>query len=486
MNKRLEDAQISNLTYSIQEINRTLSETIQDIQVKCEERLSSLERKQVADSDALNKRDDALEDKMSDHTWMIEDLQNSSRANYLTLKGMSDSLQVTQDTVMKLEDEQMGLDMTLQQQNETLEVLKARLDLDGTMDEESALKLRSLQNQLLQTQSQLSSLNSTIADLKKQTEAHRGRLDGHSQDLIDASAAHNESLQQLKTELVDSMNLLSSKLTSLYSDVKNSSVTVVDLVQRLNGSIKQLQLADQSLHDRADDMTEKMVAITEIGDARYQEVMLRFANLTREADTARSVNDAELDTLRANLTRLKARFDNCSCDSAPSPKKKACDDEPCFPGVDCFDLRTPVDMKLYRCGGCPVGMYGNGETCDVYKVGARCNCYPDPHFITFDSLAHDFQGKCEYTLSKDCVNNDFRVHLQTDDSRGLSYTWPEAVAITVPRNNYVIRLWGNGTISVNNIDIISLPYVLRKDSSTISRSHGVITVRLGWSGAVVR
>ncbi|XP_078573089.1 uncharacterized protein LOC144859950 [Branchiostoma floridae x Branchiostoma japonicum] len=44
----------------------------------------------------------------------------------------------------------------------------------------------------------------------------------------------------------------------------------------------------------------------------------------------------------------------------------ACEGNPCFPGVQCYDAAAPLQpgQRAYTCDQCPDGMLGNGETCE--------------------------------------------------------------------------------------------------------------------------
>ena len=65
---------------------------------------------------------------------------------------------------------------------------------------------------------------------------------------------------------------------------------------------------------------------------------------------------------------------------------------------------------------------GDGTSC---RLGyGRCEVFSDPFsaateakqsYFTFDNLQHLFQGRCEYTLVKDCLHDSFRIHIENED-----------------------------------------------------------------------
>ncbi|KAL9953601.1 hypothetical protein ACROYT_G041044 [Oculina patagonica] len=60
----------------------------------------------------------------------------------------------------------------------------------------------------------------------------------------------------------------------------------------------------------------------------------------------------------------------------------ACEEnfQPCYPGVECIDLKPPANESGFECGSCPVGLTGNGvectdlDECATNKGGCEHNC----------------------------------------------------------------------------------------------------------------
>ncbi|XP_023227944.1 cartilage oligomeric matrix protein-like [Centruroides sculpturatus] len=68
----------------------------------------------------------------------------------------------------------------------------------------------------------------------------------------------------------------------------------------------------------------------------------------------------------------------------------ACNDRPCYPGVRCYDLENGA----YRCGPCPEGFVGNGVVC---KLTNRCSenpCWPGVQCTNIDVSPGYLCGPC--------------------------------------------------------------------------------------------
>ena len=122
--------------------------------------------------------------------------------------------------------------------------------------------------------------------------------------------------------------------------------------------------------------------------------------------------------------------------------------------------------------------------------GAICYASGDPHYSTFDSRRYDFQGICEYVLTKDCQRGRFIVTVvNTPCSRGSTVSCTTEVTITVPNVNLVINLrrgpaGGELYFNGNHYPNMGNGHILTVGEVEIVRNGGII-VTLTSTGLVV-
>ena len=105
--------------------------------------------------------------------------------------------------------------------------------------------------------------------------------------------------------------------------------------------------------------------------------------------------------------------------------------------------------------------------------GPTCYASGDPHYGSFDSKKFDFQGNCEYVLTKPCNNSDFiitAVNILWEYNPTVSVT--SLVKVIIPNKGLEIIL-SRSNISINNIVHIN------NGDRIIHRSSGVEVSRIG-------
>ncbi len=76
----------------------------------------------------------------------------------------------------------------------------------------------------------------------------------------------------------------------------------------------------------------------------------------------------------------------------------------------CADKGVRFVSVIDECGIC----FGDGSTC-----GGLCTASGDPHYRTFDSAWHHWQGQCYYVLAKDCSTARDAFEVQVWNTRWL-------------------------------------------------------------------
>ncbi|XP_034974623.2 IgGFc-binding protein-like [Zootoca vivipara] len=133
----------------------------------------------------------------------------------------------------------------------------------------------------------------------------------------------------------------------------------------------------------------------------------------------------------------------------------------CSQKCSCRRPSHPMECQKHECGAL--------ETCRV--VGGVLGCYPatfgnswmfgDPHYITFDGVAFDYEGTCKYTLSKYCAPQGalpyFAIKVENEHRGSLAATWARLVEIDVYGEHIAIAAGQYGKVQLNGI-LLQLPF----------------------------
>ncbi|XP_029380642.1 uncharacterized protein LOC115057613 [Echeneis naucrates] len=119
-----------------------------------------------------------------------------------------------------------------------------------------------------------------------------------------------------------------------------------------------------------------------------------------------------------------------------------------------------VQCTAKQCAASEVCKVKDGNIdCFPFKP-ATCRVYGDPHYITFDRAAYNFQGGCSYTLATTCGEESpvpFTVIGHNMHPRLQNFTRSKLQAVTLQVENLYLTLNQSGQVYVRN-SIVRLPY----------------------------
>ncbi|XP_034039661.1 zonadhesin-like [Thalassophryne amazonica] len=122
--------------------------------------------------------------------------------------------------------------------------------------------------------------------------------------------------------------------------------------------------------------------------------------------------------------------------------------------------KNEVQCRTLRCADTEVCKVKDGvRGCFPFKP-ATCSVYGDPHYITFDGKAYNFQGGCSYILTTTCADDSkvqFTVTGQNLHPLLENFTRSKLENVTLQVDDLLIILSQSGEIYVHNTSV-TLPY----------------------------
>ncbi|XP_069460992.1 IgGFc-binding protein-like [Ambystoma mexicanum] len=156
-----------------------------------------------------------------------------------------------------------------------------------------------------------------------------------------------------------------------------------------------------------------------------------------------------------------------------------------YPGGQCKDLCTcgengVVDCKKVTCGANEECKVVNGiQACQPVGTG-KCVASGDPHYISFDGLAFDFQGTCTYTLVK-VLGEDrrlpgFTVVVENESYGSGNVAVTRLVAVSVYQYTIIIERGMSWKVKVDG-EFFNLPLALNDGTIAINQEGSNIVLQ---------
>ncbi|XP_028332624.1 alpha-tectorin isoform X2 [Gouania willdenowi] len=163
------------------------------------------------------------------------------------------------------------------------------------------------------------------------------------------------------------------------------------------------------------------------------------------------------------------------------------DDEDCHSLCTCSGVTGLIHCVPSSCGPQESCRVSGGEFGCHPNPHGTCSASGDPHYITFDRKAYDFQGTCRYVLANVCNNTEglphFSVEAKNEALAGLPLSVVAEVFVTVQGYQVHISRERRGVVQVNGITQ-NVPILLNGGNMSIYASGPRVFVSTGFGLSV--
>ncbi|XP_071447163.1 hemocytin-like [Hetaerina americana] len=239
---------------------------------------------------------------------------------------------------------------------------------------------------------------------------------------------------------------------------KKSFSKCKDVVNMNKFEAQCLEMACKCLEEKQSEALSKGKALESHSEKEcHCETLLHFATECKAHDPSVDIGDWRV-------------VHGCAAECPPGEVYKDCYTRQCEPSCDSLMDEDPCPTLDHTCFSgcfCPDGLVRKGNACVVPTEcrDCTCDCFGDPHYLSFDRVNYTFNGNCTYVAARDinpAGEHEFQVLAQNKECLDKpASTCTHAITILFKQHSvHLQRIEENKEIqvSVDKKTLHSFPY----------------------------